>query len=224
MREVIYQIKIFIRNNVVVMNILSKIYRLIFRTVKRGNISIEWNGAFLKKARIDSKGQNNKVKFGNGCRIKNLNIRLIGDNNSVEFAEDCTGSDVKVWCSDGGIITVGQKIYFAGNIQIACTEGAKIVISDNSLFADSVTLRTGDSHAIYNGEGQRINEPQDIIIGEHVWIGSQVVILKGSIVHNGSVIGANSLLTGKEYEGNSIIGGSPAQIIKKGIYWEHDLP
>ena len=72
-------------------------------------------------------------------------------------------------------------------------------------------------------DGQRINLSKDIIIGDHVWIGQQVVILKGSNIGAQSIIGTRSLVTGKQFEKGVVIAGSPAKVMKENVTWHHEL-
>ena len=81
-------------------------------------------------------------------------------------------------------------------------------------------IRLGDSHSILDSDGKRINKAKDIAIGDHVWIGQQVIVLKGSTVGADSIVGTGSLLTGKTYDSNSIIAGIPAKIVKQHVSWD----
>lgn len=53
-----------------------------------------------------------------------------------------------------------------------------------------------------------------VIIGSNVWIGDKVTILSGVHIGEGSIIGANSVVT-KNFPPYSIVGGGPAHIIKQ---------
>ena len=70
---------------------------------------------------------------------------------------------------------------------------------------------------------QRINQADDIIIGNHVWIGAHSTILKGSNIKNGSIIAIKSLVSSYFENENIIIGGIPAKELKRNIYWERPL-
>ena len=50
-------------------------------------------------------------------------------------------------------------------------------------------------------------------MGDHCWIGSQTHILMGAEIGEGSVIGANSVVT-KNVDAYCIVAGSPARIIR----------
>ena len=55
-----------------------------------------------------------------------------------------------------------------------------------------------------------------IIIGENVWIGSNVRICKGVTVGDNAIIAANSVLT-KNVPANAVAAGNPAKIVKEDI-------
>lgn len=95
-----------------------------------------------------------------------------------------------------------------------------LLIGSDCIFASRVFMRTGDGHAIYDGNSKRlINLPQSIVIGDHVWIGMDVRILKGVKINNGSIIGACSLLVNSNIQEKCIAAGVPAKTIKENILW-----
>lgn len=59
-----------------------------------------------------------------------------------------------------------------------------------------------------------------INIGEHVWIGCNVSVLKGTQIASGCVVAANSVVSGDFLEKNCLIAGTPAKVVKRGITWE----
>lgn len=54
----------------------------------------------------------------------------------------------------------------------------------------------------------------DTIIGDGVWIGMRAIIMPGVRIGEGAVIGVNSVVT-KDVKPYTIVGGNPAQVIKK---------
>lgn len=76
-----------------------------------------------------------------------------------------------------------------------------------------------DSHRIYI-ESEQINTDKEISFGNKIWIGCRCTILKGSVIPDGCVIAATSCVTGKNFEANTIIAGTPAKSIKKISSWE----
>lgn len=55
---------------------------------------------------------------------------------------------------------------------------------------------------------------EKVVIEDDVWIGANVTILPGSYISKATIIAANSVVN-KFIEPYSIIGGTPAKIIKK---------
>lgn len=60
-----------------------------------------------------------------------------------------------------------------------------------------------------------IESSGDIIIGNDVWIGYNSVILSGTEIPDGCVIGANTVVKGYNFKPYDIIIGNPAKSIKK---------
>lgn len=63
------------------------------------------------------------------------------------------------------------------------------------------------------------NLSKDIVIGDHVWIGNQVIITKGAKISNNVVVGTGSIVTGKSFPSSTIIAGMPAKVIHNNINW-----
>lgn len=60
-------------------------------------------------------------------------------------------------------------------------------------------------------------DPKPISIGKKCWIGMNSVILGGVKIGNNTIVGAGSVVTHSFIEGNCIIAGNPAKIIKQNI-------
>ena len=52
------------------------------------------------------------------------------------------------------------------------------------------------------------------VIGNDVWIGNAATIMQGIKIGHGAIIGTNALVT-KDVEPYTVIGGNPAQVIRK---------
>lgn len=115
---------------------------------------------------------------------------------------------------------IGKDARFGDYVHINAEE--KIVIGDNILTASKVFI-SDTSHGYYKGDCQtspetnpslRVDHTTPVFIGDNVWIGENVVILPGSKIGNGCVIGANTLINGKQFPDNTMIGGIPGKILK----------
>ena len=160
--------------------------------------------SYLKNCSFFFQGPNNNIIIG-------ANVRLIG----VEFIMRYGGNNS---------IIVGSQTTTGGTVQIEASEGTTIIIGEDCMFSHNIKLFSTDSHSIVDENGQRINFAKDITIGNHVWIGMNSIILKGSFVPNNSIISANSVYTMKKFDdANSIFAGVPARKIKNKINWKRKL-
>ena len=97
---------------------------------------------------------------------------------------------------------------------------SKIKIGKGAMFSYSTVMQTGDQHLIYNKDTEQFNGTKDIIVGNHVWVGYRAIILKKSVIPDGSIVGMGSIVTKKFDKENSVIVGSPAQLVKSNIRWD----
>jgi acetyltransferase-like isoleucine patch superfamily enzyme len=120
---------------------------------------------------------------------------------------------------DNGLLRVGSNTTMV-EVHLAVTEpDSKVVIGQDCMFANDIDLRTGDSHSVIDSKtGERLNFPENICIGRHVWIASHSVILKGVNIGENSIVATGAIVT-KSFEPGVIIAGNPAKIIKTGVSW-----
>lgn len=90
-----------------------------------------------------------------------------------------------------------------------------ITIGDKCVIASGVNVIDSNGH-ILNSLDRTLGRdiPKEIIIGNNVWIGLNVTILKGTIIGDNSVVSAGSIVKGV-FPNNSLIQGNPATLVKK---------
>lgn len=122
------------------------------------------------------------------------------------------GSSVELGTEENGCIEIGQKVRINRGTTIFSYD--RIVIGDDTLIGEFVSIRDAN-HGIR--VSKKINtqphEAKEIIIGNDVWIGRGSVILPGVSIGDGSIIGANSVVT-KTIPENVIAVGTPAKVIR----------
>lgn len=119
----------------------------------------------------------------------------------------------------GGRLTLGDN--FSSNYGLVISCGQKISFGKDVLIGWDCTFIDGDGHDILNQNGEVLNGSRPICVGNHVWISSEVVCLKGVEVADNTVVGFRTSLTSKHTETNSIIAGNPARVVKRNIDWKH---
>lgn len=125
-----------------------------------------------------------------------------------------------------GEISIGDGCTFGRNLRIAACYGMRIEIGKDCMFSHDIFMLGGDAHAIYdvdtklcvNAPEHLSDEKKRIRLGEHVWVGLRAVILNGSQVGSGSIIGAMSLVKGR-FPNNCMLAGNPAKMIRKNAAW-----
>jgi len=205
--------------------ILSRIYRILGRNrykVAKGN-TFHISNVFAKGCRFVIGGHNNIVEIQPGLtRLTNTMITINGSNNHILVMGGANLVNASLYIEDdGGEIVLKRHVTISGATNIAVIEGKKVVIGEDCLFSSEIQFRTGDSHSILDQlTGKRINPSQDIEIGDHVWIGNDVKILKGVRVGDNSIIGTGAILSAGEYPSHSIIGGiGHGKVLKTGVDW-----
>lgn len=57
--------------------------------------------------------------------------------------------------------------------------------------------------------------PEDIVIGDHCWLGANVVVMPGVELGPHTIVGANAVVTKSFPDGFCVLGGVPAKVIKE---------
>lgn len=208
----------------IAVGISSYIYRQTnLKTKIRGKCNILIvNNVFFKNVRLYIYGNGNTVTVGPESYLCNSVIRISGSGHRIMIGRKAKLFDTVLWMEDqNNIIEIGDDTSING-AHIAVTEPHhRISIGENCLFSSEIDVRNGDSHSIIDIDtNQRINYACDIIVGNHVWIGKYVKIIKGAHIEDDSVIGIGSLVNSRITR-NSIAVGIPAKIVKNNINWTH---
>lgn len=174
----------------------SKIYRT-FAHIKGEANSIIARDVFIEDTSITITGDNNSIVIGANVKLRQANIIIRGT---------------------GCIVTIGDRTTFGGIRIINAGELNNITIGTDCLFSDHIELWASDTHPIFNEHGELINFEKPISIGNNVWVGSRVIILKGVSIGDGSVIGMGSIVT-KDVPKDVVSAGSPNKTIKEKIKW-----
>ena len=112
----------------------------------------------------------------------------------------------------GAQITIGRGNAFSNNTALCAVESIRI--GDGCRIGDHVAIYDADFHELDPATRDRsAGVVKPVIIGDNVWLGSRVMVLKGATIGNNAVIGAMSLVT-KEVPPNCIAAGIPAKVIR----------
>lgn len=107
----------------------------------------------------------------------------------------------------GSTLIINGGFHLGPTSVVSCTKkitiGKDVAVSWDSIIWDA------DGHFIYDKETkERLNPFKPITIGNHVWIGCNVCIAKGSIIKDNSIIASYSKVTHKLDSENAIYAGN----------------
>lgn len=128
------------------------------------------------------------------------------------------GRGTKITVNKGCEMILGNDFRVSGYSSFVCKH--KMTFGDNVLYGWECLTMDGDGHKIYSEDDSQIRNVKPIEIGDNVWIGSRSTILKGSVIPANCVVGAGTLVTGQQFEANSVIAGNPPRTIKKISGWK----
>ena len=142
-----------------------------------------------------------KVRYGSRLHMGWIQsfekIRLqIGKGASVVIGSyNLNREKMYIGVLNGGELNIGSHCFFNINSSITCAE--KIVIGNNCKFGNNLVVIDHDhnyrANGIYSGDNPEfISSP--VIIGNDVWIGANVVILRGTEIGDNCVIAAGSVV------------------------------
>lgn len=149
------------------------------------------------------------------CPHKDFNVfgKMTLINPNVKIGRNVTFYPDVMLFGDG-LIEIGDNVGIGNGTVLYASKNGGIHIGDNTVIAAQCYIIDMD-HGIKAGAliQKQENTIKPIYIGEDVWTAAGCKILKGSTIHDGAVIGAQSVVKG-EIEANAIAVGIPAETKK----------
>lgn len=154
------------------------------------------------------------IKVGRNFKISHCGCAFsIGKN--VSFGNDCGISFIKK-SNKSPVLIIGNYVSFQDRVHINVAD--KVEIGNGCIISWDVEILDTDFHQLIEIDGIQKTITKPIFIGENCWVGARAIILKGVYIGFESVIAAGSVVT-KSFPPKSLIGGNPAQLIKKIDGW-----
>ena len=151
--------------------------------------------------------------------LKNILYKLAAIRGNVAVGRNFhVGPFSRVWAPDH--LEIGNDVY----IGKYCTIEINGRIGNGVLIANSVGLVGRQDHdyrqigkvisrARWVGKGDYFPPKNDLVIEDDVFLGMNVVVLKGCTIGRGTVVAANSVVT-RSLPSGVLAGGIPAKILK----------
>jgi acetyltransferase-like isoleucine patch superfamily enzyme len=172
-----------------------------------------------------------KVVFGTGVTIRNPRKITLGDNVILDDGcvldakgDACQGihlgdnvfvsRNAILSCKDGGI-TLGAQVTLGPNTIIHSLGERPVVIGHHTVIAANCYL-VGSGDYVHDRTDVPISEQgfkptRGVVLHDDVWLGTSVVVMDGSVIGTGAIIGACSMVRG-EIPPKTIAFGVPARV------------
>lgn len=216
----------FFKRHPFLLDVMSVFYNIFhsWSYIRYGIVGpLSCRGAFLNHVKIQVKGKGCKVVIGRRSRLNHCVVTLRGDNCSLSINGSTTmiNNTLLDTFRSGSSISIGPSFSMEGG-RIEAMDGKTISIGNNCMFSRGVEVCNGDNHPIYavGHIDVRLNPSSDVVIGNHVWLGANVKVLKGAYIADDVIVGACALVTGRLDVSNSVYLGSPAEKRKDGVNWK----
>ena len=169
-----------------------------------------------------------KVKYGKNLLLQGVPVIFnksgakltIGDNVTIKssFISNLVGlyqRTIIVTRTPEAEICIGNNVGISGATIYA---RKSITIGENTNIGGNAKILDNDFHPLeIEARNKDIKEKigtRPIVIGKNCFIGCNALILKGTILGDGCVVGAGAVVSGK-FEENCVIAGNPARVIKR---------
>lgn len=158
------------------------------------------------------------IGFGNVPIFDKRKSRTIWNHGGgkITFNGKCSighGSKIAV----GGELVLGKNFGITAESSIICDN--YIEFGDDVLISWKCQIMDTDFHSLIINGNKQFNKGT-IVVGNKVWIGMNVIILKNSKISDNSVIAAGSIINKQFNDKNILIAGVPGKTIRNNIQWQ----
>lgn len=154
------------------------------------------------------------LKIGNHVTIKSSFLsNLVGLYSRTIIVTRAPGAVIEIGDNvgiSGATIYARKGIYIGENTCV----GGNCKILDNDFHPIDVEERLRLLNDVHGGDAADLIPTREIHIGKNCFLGCNSIILKGTVLGDGCVVGAGAVVSGK-FEDNCVIAGNPAKVIKK---------
>ena len=197
----------------------AKFWLCNFKIARHNTLS--FIGSYCSKTIFSISGNHNKVNVEG--EVFHSSISVVGDNNEIVVQKGSKIYNASIILRGNHCqFLIGQESTIGSGYFVCMGKDNFIKIGKECMIADGVEMWATDSHPIYDKDiGVLLNPSRPIQIGNHVWIGKKVTILKGVDINDHAVVGMNSLVT-KSLPSFSLSVGNPNRVIKENVFWKRE--
>ena len=166
-----------------------------------------------------------KIKYRGQLKINPLKVFLdqgvrinIGSSGKIIFSSQegriYIGRGCDLGASQGGVMEIRGGVFLNKGCTIEARE--HVYVGADTMFGPNVSVFDNDHGFSQTGIPYRHQQHKckPIRIGTNVWIGAGTFVVKGSLIEDSVVIGANSLVS-RRLNNGSLYVGNPAKLVRK---------
>ena len=186
--------------------------------------SLRWQGLVLV-------GRHSRMRINGKILMRQKSMFIVGMQNELPG-----GALIEV--KRGAVLEIQGRVHIRKSTRVTVGQDARLsigsgtIIGERSVIACKCRMSIGSQCAIgWNNnimdsdmhyliiDGKKRDSTAPVIIGNNVWTGVGVTVLKGLNIGNNSAIAAGSIVT-KSVPENTLSVGAPCRVIKTGISWD----
>lgn len=136
-----------------------------------------------------------------------------------------------VWISKRGaglfyntVLEIGRNATFEsgfftanGGCVIVCAK--HITFGDDVMLGRNIIVYDSDHHQILDENNTVKNHSKEVIIDDHVWMTSNITVLKGSHIEKNSIVAAQTVITKNIPENALVVGNSSFRVLNQEAKW-----
>jgi len=171
-----------------------------------------------RSARIEQRN-NGRILFGafqHPFRIPPGFIRLNENARLIIHGDVGIADGAMIEVGPGATLEIGGNTGINANTVIGVKELVRI--GRDCAISAEVGISDTDMHFILDPVGNKMPATAPIEIGDHVWIGVRCIIMKGTRIESGAVIGATALVQGR-IPAKSIVMPNRSKVMPLNIEW-----
>lgn len=149
----------------------------------------------------------------NGQEGLDRNVMQVGVGGTLEIDGNVAlGPGVRLLVGPNAKLKIGAHSYITCNSKLIVK--SEVEIGKRCAISWDVQIMDTDFHRV---SADAVNTKK-ITIGNDVWIGSRVSIMKGVTIGDGAVIAAGTVVT-KDVPPHTVVGGNPVRVLRKDVHW-----
>lgn len=166
---------------------------------KTAGVNIPWNCELRGSLTIFGNGRN--ITFGNECSVLG-GVRLVseqsGGRSTITLGDKVTldsGAEINAL---GGSVVLSDGVFLGSNAILQGRGG--LTVGENTMIAPLSAIFSTNHvtrHEIQKPFVRQGYRSQGVVIGDNCWIGSASVVLDGTNMEEGTVVGANCVVRGQ---------------------------